>query len=110
MATSEVSTPSATSLADVGLLILRVGVGATMIQAEIVYCARQEMSLTIEDVLARRIGLQLFSMQLSMEAAPVVATYLARELGWSSNEKDRAVREYVNNLEHKLRLLRTASA
>jgi len=33
MATSEVSTPSATSLADVGLLILRVGVGATMIQA-----------------------------------------------------------------------------
>lgn len=33
MATSEVSTSSATSLADVGLLILRVGVGATMIQA-----------------------------------------------------------------------------
>jgi len=84
--------------------------GATMIQVEIVYCARQEMSLTIEDVLARRIGLQLFSMQLSMGAAPVVAMYLARELGWSSNEKDRAVREYVNNLEHKLRLLRTASA
>jgi hypothetical protein len=49
-------------------------------------------------------------MQLSMEAAPVVATYLARELGWSSNEKDRAVQEYVNNLEHKLRLLRPASA
>jgi putative oxidoreductase len=33
MATPEVSTPSTTSLADVGLLILRVGVGATMIQA-----------------------------------------------------------------------------
>jgi putative oxidoreductase len=33
MATTEVSTPSATSLADVGLLILRVGVGATMVQA-----------------------------------------------------------------------------
>ncbi len=33
MATTEVTTPSATSLADVGLLILRVGVGAAMIQA-----------------------------------------------------------------------------
>ena len=33
MAPSEVSPPIATSLADVGLLILRVGVGATMIQA-----------------------------------------------------------------------------
>jgi len=33
MATTQVSTRSTTSLADVGLLILRVGVGATMIQA-----------------------------------------------------------------------------
>ena len=33
MASTEVSTPSTTSVADVGLLILRVGVGATMLQA-----------------------------------------------------------------------------
>jgi putative oxidoreductase len=33
MATTEASTPSSTSLADAGLLILRVGVGATMLQA-----------------------------------------------------------------------------
>jgi uncharacterized membrane protein YphA (DoxX/SURF4 family) len=33
MATTEVSTPTTTSLADVGLLILRVGLGAAMIQA-----------------------------------------------------------------------------
>jgi putative oxidoreductase len=33
MATTDVSTPTATSLADVGLLILRVGVGAAMVQA-----------------------------------------------------------------------------
>jgi putative oxidoreductase len=33
MASTELSTPSTTSLADVGLLILRVGVGATMLQA-----------------------------------------------------------------------------
>src|SRR5438270_797468 len=33
MATIEVSTPATTSLADVGLLILRIGVGAAMLQA-----------------------------------------------------------------------------
>src|SRR3954470_13374201 len=33
MATTEVTTPSTTSLADIGLLILRIGVGAAMIQA-----------------------------------------------------------------------------
>lgn len=33
MATTQVSTPTTTSLADAGLLILRIGVGATMIQA-----------------------------------------------------------------------------
>ena len=33
MATTELSTPTTTSLADAGLLVLRIGVGATMIQA-----------------------------------------------------------------------------
>jgi hypothetical protein len=33
MATTEVSTSTTTSLADAGLLILRIGVGATMLQA-----------------------------------------------------------------------------
>jgi putative oxidoreductase len=33
MATTEVSTPTTTALADTGLLVLRIGVGATMLQA-----------------------------------------------------------------------------
>jgi putative oxidoreductase len=33
MSTTEVSTPATTSLADIGLLILRIGVGAAMLQA-----------------------------------------------------------------------------
>jgi len=36
MATTEVSTPSATSLLDVGLLILRIGIGAAMLQAGLI--------------------------------------------------------------------------
>jgi putative oxidoreductase len=36
MTTTEVDTPTMTSLADVGLLILRIGVGATMLQAGLI--------------------------------------------------------------------------
>ena len=80
-------------------------VGAPAIQAEIVYCARQEMAITIEDVLARRIGLQAFSWSLAMRAAPVVAEHLARELGWSPEETDRAVGDYIEKLVRMLNLL-----
>jgi glycerol-3-phosphate dehydrogenase len=80
-------------------------VGAPAIQAEIVYCARQEMAITIEDVLARRIGLQTFSWSLAMQAAPVVAGHLARELGWSQEEKDGAVRDYVDKVARMLQMV-----
>ncbi|HST11217.1 MAG TPA: FAD-dependent oxidoreductase, partial [Terriglobales bacterium] len=50
---------------------------AAPIQAEVVYCARKEMATTIEDVLARRLGLQYFSWKLAMQAAPVVAELMA---------------------------------
>lgn len=79
--------------------------GVPALLAEIVYCARQEMAVTIEDVLARRIGLQLFSWRLAMQAAPVVAAHLVRELGWSSEEKDHAVRDYIHKLERSLQML-----
>jgi uncharacterized membrane protein YphA (DoxX/SURF4 family) len=36
MTTTELSTPATTSLADVGLLILRIGLGATMLQAGLI--------------------------------------------------------------------------
>jgi glycerol-3-phosphate dehydrogenase len=79
--------------------------GAAPIQAEVVYCARQEMAVTIEDVLARRIGLQLFSWKLAIQAAPVVAKHLARELGWPDDQKDQAIRDYVGKMERHLRAI-----
>jgi glycerol-3-phosphate dehydrogenase len=78
---------------------------APPIQAEIVYCARQEMAVTVEDLLARRIGLQFFSWKLAKEAAPVVATYLARELGWSEGQKSQALQDYVSKIERLLQAI-----
>jgi glycerol-3-phosphate dehydrogenase len=73
--------------------------GAPPIQAEIVYCIRQEMAVTIEDVLARRIGLQYFGWKLAIEAAPVVASHLARELAWSDQQKNEAIQAYVSKIK-----------
>ena len=78
---------------------------APPIQAEVVYCARTEMAATIEDVLARRLGLQTFSWELAMTAAPVVAELLARELGWSRDQKTLAIEDYVSKIERRKRAL-----
>jgi glycerol-3-phosphate dehydrogenase len=78
---------------------------AAPIQAEVVYCARTEMAITIEDVLSRRIGLQHFGWKLAIQAAPVVGELLAREFGWTANEKSRAVDDYVSKIDRQRRAL-----
>jgi glycerol-3-phosphate dehydrogenase len=78
---------------------------ASPIQAEVVYCARTEMAITIEDVLARRIGLQNFGWKLAVHAAPIVGELLARELGWMEDEKNRAVDDYVSKIDRQRRAL-----
>jgi len=76
--------------------------GSPSICAEIIYCARHEMAVTIEDVLARRIGLQYFDWRLAMQAASVVASHLARELGWSDQQRNEAIHDYVGRIERWL--------
>jgi glycerol-3-phosphate dehydrogenase len=53
--------------------------GAPPIRAEVVYAIRHEMAVTVEDVLARRIGLELYDWRMAMEAAPIVADLMSRE-------------------------------
>lgn len=76
--------------------------GAPPIQAEVVYCIRNEMGVTLEDVLARRIGLQSFSWQLAIEATAVVAAHFAHELGWSQAQKNEAVRGHIGKIERMI--------
>jgi glycerol-3-phosphate dehydrogenase len=72
--------------------------GLPYIQAEVVYSVRQEMAMTIEDVLARRIGLQLFSWAASIKAAPVVGSLMSQQLGWSAEETNQEVEQYVQKI------------
>jgi glycerol-3-phosphate dehydrogenase len=78
---------------------------APPIQAEIVYCARCEMAVTVEDFLARRNGLQFFSWKMAIDAAPVVAAHLARELEWSEHQEKHAIQDYVSKIERLLQAI-----
>lgn len=74
-------------------------------QVEVVYCAREEMAVTLEDVLARRLGLQLYDWRMAMRAAPRTGSCLADELGWTKEETIAAVRTYTGKILEYLREL-----
>lgn len=50
-------------------------------KASVVWAARHEMALSVEDVLARRTRALLLDARAAIEAAPGVASLMARELG-----------------------------
>ncbi len=72
--------------------------GLAPIRAEVVYAVQEEMAMTLEDVLARRIGLQFFSWRAAIEAAPAAAGLMAPILGWSHADEQAAVSRYVNRI------------
>ncbi len=60
---------------------------------EVIWAVRHELARTIEDVLARRTRALFLDARAAIEAAPVVAALMARELGrndaWKENEIQR---------------------
>jgi glycerol-3-phosphate dehydrogenase len=65
------------------------------LRAEVVYGARAELALTVGDVLARRTHVAIEDAARGTEVASDVAALLARELGWSSDERERQVAVYL---------------
>jgi glycerol-3-phosphate dehydrogenase len=64
------------------------------IKAEVVYQVREEMAVTLRDVLARRWRLELSNWQLTSQLAPQVAELMAPELAWSNDQKIAQIRAY----------------
>ena len=79
--------------------------GAPPIRAEVVYCAREEMAVCIEDILSRRLGLQYFDWRLAIQAAPVVGQILARELGWTQTRTLEEIARYIGRINRFLEAL-----
>ncbi|MFA8449306.1 MAG: glycerol-3-phosphate dehydrogenase/oxidase [Bacteroidales bacterium] len=62
------------------------------IKAQVVWAVREEMARTVEDFLARRVRMLLLDARSSINAAPVVASIMAAELGkdeqWQKEQID----------------------
>jgi glycerol-3-phosphate dehydrogenase len=63
-------------------------------KAEIVWAAREEMAVTVEDALSRRTRALILDARASMEAAPEAARLMAAELGKGEDWQDEQVRAY----------------
>jgi glycerol-3-phosphate dehydrogenase len=77
--------------------------GFPSVLAEVVYGVREEMAISIEDILARRTGLQFFSWAQARAAAPAVGAIMARELGWSPDQQKDAVEGYIRKIDRLMK-------
>jgi glycerol-3-phosphate dehydrogenase len=72
--------------------------GLAPVGAEVIYGVRNEMATSIEDILARRTGLQLYGWRDAIKAAPVAARLLARELGWPEAAMRESAAKYIEKI------------
>ena len=68
--------------------------------AEVVWAIREEMALTVEDILARRVRLLFLDARVAVEIAPEVARIIARELGYNQAWIEEQVREFTALSKH----------
>ncbi len=64
-------------------------------RAEIVCICRNEMPLTVEDVLSRRTRALFLNAGSSIAMAPIVAKIMAKELGYGNGWEEQQVRDYT---------------
>lgn len=68
--------------------------------AEVVWAVREEMALTLEDILARRVRLLFLDARVAVEVAPKVAGIIADELGLGQDWVERQVEEFTELSKH----------
>jgi glycerol-3-phosphate dehydrogenase len=76
--------------------------GAPYRRAEAVYCAREEMVTGLEDLLSRRLGIELFDWRMALRAAVVAAPMLADELGWNGSRTQEEICVYTARIHRFL--------
>ncbi|MFZ9818767.1 MAG: glycerol-3-phosphate dehydrogenase C-terminal domain-containing protein, partial [Ilumatobacteraceae bacterium] len=71
--------------------------GLPYLGAEAIFAVRHEMALTLDDVLARRTRARIVDRRATLASARQVAELIAPELGWSQQEIDAQVRDFVES-------------
>lgn len=75
--------------------------GLPYLRAEAVHAVRNEMALSLDDVLSRRTRARLLARDASAGAAESVATLLGPELGWDADESKRQAESYRAEIAHE---------
>ncbi len=73
------------------------------LKAEVVYAAREEGALHLEDVLVRRSHINMEVQDRGREAAPVVADLMGKELGWSEEQREAELAAYLTRIDAELK-------
>ncbi len=68
------------------------------LEAEVVYAARFEAALHLEDVLARRTRISIEAWDRGVSAAPVAARLMGAELGWDDARIQREIDFYLERV------------
>ena len=72
------------------------------IKAEVLYACRHEMAMTPADVLSRRTSITLEDKQRGLGALNEVASMMAKELGWSAEQRQQLMKAYRDRIELQL--------
>lgn len=66
------------------------------LKAEVFWAVKNEMALTVEDVLARRVRILFLDARAAKECAPIVADILAAYLGKNEDWKQSQIKEFTH--------------
>lgn len=77
-------------------LVERIHHAYQFTKAEVIWNVRFEMARTIEDVLARRCRLLFLDAQAAIEAAPIVADLISKELGKDDTWKQNQLNSFID--------------
>lgn len=69
---------------------------AQNIKAEIVWAIKNEMAITVEDILARRTRLLFLDAKAAIEAAPTVAQLMAKELNYNNDWIQQQINDFTS--------------
>lgn len=70
--------------------------------SEVVWAVREEMALTVEDVLARRLRILFLDARAAINMAPKVAAVMAKEMGKDAEWQNTQINEFVDLAQHYL--------
>jgi glycerol-3-phosphate dehydrogenase len=85
---------------DLGLL-RPLGPEAGPLEVEVVWSVRQESALSVDDFLARRTRLAQEQRDRGAAVAGRVAELMGSELGWSTSDRDGAVKAFLGGAHHE---------